>query len=153
MNLANVLHLTNLEMGFIIVEGSILVAFFLLLKSIRKTSRFAADPATTRSDPMKEWVQESEALCENLTRNLEEKKKIAERLVSQLDEKIRALQAVLGKMDQGGSVGFQEGGKKELDGQISEMARAGYDVSEIARQLQLTKGEVQLTLDLIRYRQ
>jgi hypothetical protein len=33
------------------------------------------------------------------------------------------------------------------------MAEAGYEVAEIARQLQLSKGEVQLTLDLKRFRQ
>jgi hypothetical protein len=153
MNLANTLNLTNLEMGLILIEISLLATFFLLMHSIRRPSRTASDPASSHPVPLREWVRESEALCDDLNRNLEEKKRIAERLVSQLDEKIRALQAVLGKMDQGGSVALQEGGKKELDLQISEMARAGYDVSEIARQLQCTKGEVQLTLDLKRYRQ
>ena len=36
---------------------------------------------------LKEWVKESESICETLSKNLQEKRKIAKRLMAQLDGK------------------------------------------------------------------
>jgi DNA-binding NarL/FixJ family response regulator len=97
------------------------------------------------SDQLKEWVQESEVICQDLSRNLEEKKEITKRLIAQLDERVQTLQTLLKKMDEEGAFPSQE--------KIVEMAEAGCGISEIARQLRLPQGEIQLTLDLQKYRQ
>jgi predicted transcriptional regulator len=153
MNLANLMSLTNVELGLICVEATLVVTFLGLLIFVRRTFGKSADAKAerSRSEPLKKWVQESEAICHDLSRNLEEKKEIADRLVMRLDEKIQVLQALMGRMDQ--EIHLADGGKKreDLPARVFEMAEKGHDISEIARRLQVTKGEVQLTLDLKRY--
>ncbi len=166
MNLANFLNLTNVEMGLILVGGGLVFGFFILwtyLRTILRCSYMSIvflnrsisipstvpsvgeSPLPAESDQLKEWAQESEAICQNLSRNLEEKKEITKSLISQLDEKIQSLQVTLRKMTEENAFPSQE--------KILEMAEAGCGISEIARQLRLPQGEVQLTLDLQRYRQ
>jgi hypothetical protein len=149
MNMANFINLTNVEMGLIIVEGSIVLSLLylrrILTRSVGKSQPFSD------SHQFREWVQESEAICQDLSRHLEERKEIAKRLIAQLDAKIEGLQSMLKKVDERFSGPSQNDMKKDLGHQIFEMAQAGSDVSEIARKLQISKGEVQLALDLKRY--
>jgi len=166
MNLANLFNLTNVEMLLIFVGGSVVFCSFILwtyLKTILRCSYMAmvflkrpisVSPAAPlvgeglpplESDQLREWAQESEAICQNLSRNLEEKKEITKSLISQLDEKIQSLQAILRKMSEEDAFPSQE--------KILEMAEAGCGISDIARQLRLPQGEIQLTLDLQKYRQ
>jgi hypothetical protein len=151
MNLANLMNMTNFEMGLIAVEGTLVAAFFLLWRILRQSA--GGKHASSQSHSLRKWVQESEAICQNLSRNLEEKGEIADRLVKRLDEKIQTLQILMGKMDQAPSSLGRGDGKKDLHAQIFEMTETGYDLSEIARRLRISKGEVQLALDLKRYRQ
>ncbi len=166
MNLANLFNLTNVEMGLIFIGGGVAFSLFtvwIYLRTILRCSYMSmvflqrpisvshAAPFTgeksppLESDQLKEWAQESEALCQNLSRNLEEKKEITKSLITQLDEKIQSLQALLRKVSEEGAFPSQE--------KILEMAEAGCGISDIARQLRLPQGEIQLTLDLQRYRQ
>jgi hypothetical protein len=166
MNLANHFNLTNAEMGLIFVGGTVVFFFFITwiyLRTILRCSYmsmvFLKQPTSVSSSgpsveerqpplgagPLNEWVQASESICQDLSRNLEEKKEITKRLIAQLDEKIQSLQAMLKKVDEGDAFPPQE--------KIVEMAEAGCDISDIARQLRLSQGEIQLTLDLQKYRQ
>jgi len=151
MNLANIINMTNLEMGLLAVEGTLIAAFFLLWRTLRQSAGRKA--AASPSPSLGERVQESEAIYQNLSKNLDEKREIADRLVVRLDEKIQALQILMGKTDQVFPSPCRREEKKDLHAQILEMAETGHDVSEIARQLRISKGEIQLALDLKRYRQ
>jgi hypothetical protein len=153
MNLANMMNLTNFEMGLIAVEGTLVLIFFFLVMFIRRTLRQSADRPPVSSHSLREWAQESEKICESLSKNLEEKREIADRLVLRLDEKIQALQLLMGKADQEFPGSVRCAGKRDLHTQILEMAEEGLDLPEIARRLQISKGEVQLALDLKRYQQ
>jgi hypothetical protein len=153
MNLANLLNLTNIEMGLVLIEGSLLLAFFTLFISMRGMIRrsFNRNHPSLDSNQFREWVRESDAICETLSKNLGEKKEIAHRLLNQLDERIQTLQILLKKIDKEANFLPRDGKGKDLDGQILEMAEAGYNVSDIAQRLHLPSGEVQLKLDLRRY--
>jgi len=155
MNLANMMNLTNVEIGLMGVEATVVLTFLLLLRYIRRDpQRLAgARPASPRVHSVSNWVRESEKICETLSKNLEEKKEIADRLVMQLDEKIQTLQILIGKANQEPHPPTRGDGRRDLHTQIVEMAETGHDLSEIARRLQISKGEVQLALDLKRYRQ
>jgi hypothetical protein len=153
MNLANMMNLTNFEMGLIAVEGTLFLIFLFLVMFVRRTLRQSADRPPASSHPSREWAQESERICESLSKNLEEKREIADRLVMRLDEKIQTLQFLIGKAGQESPGPVRGGGKIDLHTQILEMAETGVDLVEIARRLQISKGEVQLALDLKRYRQ
>ena len=152
MNLANLMNMTNVEMGLIIVEGTVLVSFFITLLAVRRMTaqRMGKNRASSDSDQWKQWVRESEAICQGFARNLEAKKEIAKRLIAQLDEKIRSLQSLAGELDEKNSP-FPEGLKNDLGTQVLALSKAGHEVSEIARRLRLSKGEVELVLDLKRY--
>jgi len=151
MNLANMINMTNFEMGLIGVEATLVAASLLLWRVLRRSA--GRREASSQAPLLKEWVQESEAICQNLSKNLDQKKEIADRLVMRLDEKIQALQILIGKMDEPSPLPGRREEKKDLHAQILEMAETGHDVSEIARQLRISKGEIQLALDLKRYRQ
>ena len=166
MNLANLFNLTNGEMGLIFVGGSVVFSYFILWIYLRTILRYSyrsmvflkrrmsvSPPAPfvgekyppLDSDQLKEWPQESEASAKTFHEILKRKKEITKSLIAQLDEKIQTLQVILKKMSQEDAFPSQE--------KILEMAEAGCGISDIARQLRLPQGEIQLTLDLQRYRQ
>jgi hypothetical protein len=153
MNLANFINLTNMELGLILVEASIIGLAFVMLRYFRRNRNLLSNQRKNPilSDRLMDLSRESEAVCQSLADNLEEKKEIANRLMTRLDERIRTLQALLGNEAENSSLPQEKA--KPLDAEICKMAEAGYEVAEIARQLQLSKGEVQLTLDLKRFRQ
>ncbi len=148
------MNFIKVDTGLIVVEGTILLSLlitFLYLRRILARSTAKASPSLD-SNRLRDWVRESEAICQDLSKNLEEKRAIVGRLIAQMDEKIQTFQALL-KEDNGERGAFSRDDKeKDLGDQVSEMAKAGCEVSEIARRLQLSKGEVELILDLKRYR-
>ena len=154
MNLATLMNLTNVELSLILVEGSVLLSLFIMIIYFKRIMARSMGKRNSLLDPKQfsRWVKESEALCEGFTRNLEEKKEIHKRLITQLDGKIQVLQTMLVKTNPEDSP-RDPIKKKDLDVQIVEMSQTGYDVSDIAQQLQLSMGEVQLALDLNNYRQ
>lgn len=153
-NLANLMNLTNVEMGLILVEGSILLSSLIVVIYLKRINARLARKTRPllNSNSLKEWVHESDAICQSLSKNLEEKKEIAKQLIAQLDKKIQNLQNLLEDINERGSLSH-DGRKKDLDVQIFHLAEAGHDIPDIARRLQVSKGEVQLTLDLKRLHQ
>jgi hypothetical protein len=155
MNLSNFFNLTNIEMGLILMGGALILSLFIILICLRQILRQRKSEKRHLMDShqMKKWVQESEVICQSLSRNLEEKKEIANRLVRQLEMKIESLDLMIKKIE-GEISSLSEGAKKkDLTFRILEMTEDGRDVSDIARDLHLSKGEVQLALDLEKYRQ
>ena len=154
MNLSNLMNLSHMELGLIFIEASLLLSFFILLRHLKRIGGRRGDSKHPlwNSDQFRQWSRESETICQDLSKNLEEKKEIAKRLIAELDERIRQLELLLGHLEEETS-SPPDRKRKDLVGQIHEMAEAGWDVQEIAKQLRLSKGEVQLTLDLKRYRQ
>jgi len=153
MNLANLMNLTNVEMALIIMEGSILFSLLIILFYLKRILAKASDKKypLRDSNQWRESIQESEVICQNLSKNLQEKKEIGKRLVKQLDDKIQTLSSMMKKIDQKEGPPCEDTEKKDLKGQILEMAEAGCDISDIAQKLGLSRGEVQLALDLKRY--
>ena len=153
MNLANLVNLTNVEMGLIFVEISILFSLCLTYHYFRRMTAPSAGEKhpLLDSNQLKKWLQESETVCQGLSTNLKEKREIAQQLIEQLDGKIEILKSLLQRAEEEG-LSLSQGTKgKNLEAQILEMAEAGVDISDIARQFRISKGEVQLTLDLKRY--
>ncbi len=148
MSLANLVSLTNVEMGMVVVEGSIILSLFILLLYIRRVGSRGKVIAALGSEPIKGWVDELGGLCQNLEKNLEEKREITVRLISQLDERVLTLRSLLKRVDE-----KSLSPKNGVDAEIVRMSESGLDITQIARELGLSKGEVQLTLDLKRYGQ
>jgi hypothetical protein len=144
-----------LENGLVIAEGFTLLILLLLVFHYKGVMRRVPPehPSIWSSDQLRRWGKESETLCLDLSKTLEEKKAITKRLLEQLDEKIRSLNSSLEEIEEKRrSIGA---GEKEADlhGEVVKMVEAGYKFPEIARTLKVPKGEVQLILDLKQYSQ
>lgn len=149
------MNFIKVETGLIVVEGTILLSLlitFVYLRRILARSTAKESPSLD-SNRLRDWVRESDAICQDLSKNLDEKRAIVGRLIAQMDEKIQTFQALLKEVDGERGVLARDGKEKDLGDQVSEMTQAGCEVSEVARRLQLSKGEVELILDLKRYRQ
>ncbi len=153
------MNLTNMEMGLMVIEGSILVSFLITLLAIKRSlaplavKRALDFPSSPKNpsldiDKLKELLRESESISLNLTKNLEEKKEIAKRLMATLDEKIQSLNRLLEKTKEKNFPSVPLSPEKDAVSQILEMALSGCGIAEIARRLGLSKEEVQLILDL-----
>ena len=148
-------NLTSLESGLVIAEGITLLLLLCLVFHLTGRARRAQKdhPSFWASDQLRKWGKESEALCLDLSKILEEKKAITQRLLKQLDEKIQSLHSSLAEIEEKRrSIGA---GEKEADpyGKVVAMMESGYPFPEIVRSLKVPKGEVQLILDLKQYSQ
>ncbi len=133
--------------GLMVVEGTILCSVLFLAFYIKRIFRRIAGMGLPVLHPggLEKWLTESKSLCETLSRNLDEKKEITRGLVRQLDAKIECFNQSLTRVEE------KEGGIKDLYPQVIDMARKGCDAGQIARWLKLSRGEVQLILDLQSY--
>jgi hypothetical protein len=150
------MNLTNMELGLIVVEGTILLSLLVLIlrgkrsfPSRRGKSSLANSPAELeRLDAM---LRESKSISLNLSKNLEEKKEITQRLMEGLEEKIKILDRRLNQEEiKPIPKGPQE---REIQAKVLEMSKAGSGLADIARSLNLPHGEVQLIFDLQKYAQ
>lgn len=149
MNFLNAIHLTNLEFGLIIL---VILLAAVLIRSKRTVDQSTEKVGQTIDfEGLKEWVKESESICETFSKNLQEKRKIAKRLIGQLDGKIERMNRLLSKLNEKEPPPPEEGKSKDLHPLIIEMADSGCHVSQIARWLKISEGEVQLVLDLKKF--
>lgn len=155
MSFSNLFNLTNMEMGLVLIGISLLLSLSINLTWLRQIllQRRREKRSQMDSDRLKRWLIESEMICQGLFRNLEEKREIADQLVRKLEKKIETLNLMIKKMEGELSSLSERGVKGDLPSRIIEMAKAGRPILEIARDLNLSKGEVQLALDLEKYRQ
>jgi len=116
------MNLTNVEMALIIMEGSILFSLLIILFYLKRILAKASDKKypLRDSNQWRESIQESEVICQNLSKNLQEKKEIGKRLVKQLDDKIQTLSSMMKKIDQKEGPTCEDTEKKDLKGQILE---------------------------------
>ncbi len=150
------MNLTALEIGLILVEGSILVSFLVLILFVRRR----INPALVRKmrkGPLKssttswDWnrlqrlLRETESISQNLSRNLEEKKEIARRLLEGLDSRLERLQKGINSSPQGKGPVIEE---MEGPDPVLRMAAAGLGVADMSRRLGRSREEIQLILDL-----
>ena len=148
MDLTNTLHLTGLEIGLIFLVIALALALVLSKRASPSTKK---EIQSLDMEGLKEWVKESEAICESLSKNLQEKRKIVKRLITQMDGKIDQIHQLLQKVDEAVPIVSDEDKNKGLYPQIVEMANAGCQASQIARWLKVPEGEVQLVLDLKKF--
>ncbi|MBM4333014.1 MAG: hypothetical protein FJ117_17670 [Deltaproteobacteria bacterium] len=153
------MNLTNMEIGLIVVEGSILISFLIAIlymkralnavyaKRVRPLS-YASKSSPPDLERVNELLKESESITLTLSRNLEEKREIAKRLMETLDEKIKRLEMLLLKPEERDSSPIPNPDGQERNDPILQMAQAGCGVADIARRLGLAKEEVQLIIDL-----
>ena len=149
MSFLNAVHLTSLEFGLILL---VVVLTAVLIRSKRTVGQSTEKVGQAIDfDGLKEWVKESESICETLSKNLQEKRKIAKRLIAQLDGKIEQMNELLNTLNEKEPPPSEEGKSKDVHSLIIDMADSGCHVSQIARWLRVSEGEVQLVLDLKKF--
>ena len=149
MEFLEAVHLTELESGLIllvlVLAGGLI---YLRCRGVRSTETRGH---SIEFEGLKEWVKESELICETLSKNLQEKRKIAKRLMAQLDGKLAEMNDLLSRIDEKGPLPSEEVKGRDVHSVIVEMAESGCHVSQIARWLKIPEGEVQLVLDLKKF--
>ena len=150
------MNLTALEIGLILVEGSILVSFLVLILYVRRSMNPALvrkmrkgslrhSPASWDWNRLQNLLKETESISQNLSRTLEEKKEIARRLLDALDSRMERLQETVNSSPQGKGSVVEE---RESPDPVLKMAAAGWGVADMSRRLGRSREEIQLILDL-----
>jgi len=136
----------------IFLAGSVLLSLVIMVAYFRRVTAFlkAPRPVYKNSGQIRKWVEESEIICEELSKTLEERKDIANRLIEQLDAKIETLRSMMAGMDRKMIPIAEEIPREEREVEVMELAEEGRDFSEIARQTGLSIGEVHLIMNLKR---
>jgi hypothetical protein len=153
------MNLTNVEMGLIFVEGSILVSLVITLLFVRKAMNlvyakrarpfyYGQNTSPMDTGKLEALLKESAWISQDLSKNLEEKKEIIRKLSALLDGKIRNLHHLLGKTAPEENPFPPDSSGSDRHQLVSEMALSGCGVPDIARRLGFSKEEVQLILDL-----
>ncbi len=150
------MNLTNMELGLVVVEGTILLSLLIIILGGKRCSPSRrAKPSLANSpgefEKLDAMLKESKSISLNLTKNLEEKKEITQRLMEGLEEKIKILDIRLNQEETKSPP--KEPGGKEIHAKVLEMSKAGSGLADIARSLNLPRGEVQLIFDLQKYAQ
>ncbi len=149
MSSLDVIHFTNLEFGLIVLVLALTVAFILSRRAMtQKPDRVGQ---TVDFEGFREWVKESESICESLSKNLQEKRKIAKRLIAQLDGKIEQMNQILKRLDEKETLTSDETKSKDLQPLIIEMSDSGCNVSQIARWMRIPEAQVEFVLDLRKF--
>ena len=149
MSSLDVIHFTNLEFGLIVLVLALTVAFIFSRRTVTQKPDRAGQ--TVDFEGFMEWLKESESICENLSKNLQEKRKIAKRLIAQLDGRIEQMNQILKRLDEKETPASDEATCKDLQPLIIEMSDSGCTVSQIARWMRIPEGQVQLVLDLRKF--
>ena len=139
----------------VILETLLVVLVVYFLFKIRQISKIRLEP-----QELKNIVQETLQLKAELRENLQAKKEIINNLVKQLDLRLETARELLQALEtQTASVQLSPrrcedskppGSGGSLLDKVERLKLQGFSVDEIARQLQISKGEVLLGLDLAR---
>ena len=138
------------------VEGAAIVILsvsILWMLWAKKTGKWAAGGPTPALpiEELRQLMEESQIITQNLAGNLEDKKLISQQLLEQLDEKINKLNWLLGRAEEGSARPRPAENTPNVYVKAIELAENGLSLPEIEQQLHLAKGEVQLLLDLKAY--
>ncbi|MBI5584062.1 MAG: hypothetical protein HY892_09580 [Deltaproteobacteria bacterium] len=102
------------------------------------------------NEALQQLVEESQALCTELLNRVDENKALVNDLPGRMDEKIHQLSRLLNRVEEDSASG-PTAGKKNRYLEAMDLAEDGLPLPEIGKRLHLTKGEVQLLLDLKTY--
>jgi hypothetical protein len=102
-------------------------------------------------EELRQLMEESQVITQDLAGNLQEKKLISQQLLEQLDEKINKLTWLLGRAEEISDRPRPAENTPNVYVKAIELAENGLSLPEIEQQLNLAKGEVQLLLDLKAY--
>jgi hypothetical protein len=152
------MNLTNLEVGLILVEGSILLSFLVTLLFLRRRTnptwaKRVKGLGRGKNSPVdlarfQELLRETELLSQDLSKNLEEKREITRRLLETLDMKMIYLEGLIHQVREKEKMKPMLIREEENHESILEMALSGCGVSDIAKRLGRSKEEIQLILDV-----
>jgi hypothetical protein len=69
------MNFINVETGLVVIEGTLLLCLLVMVVCVRRirTRSVGKEPPLRDSDQIKIWARESEAICQGLSKNLEEK--------------------------------------------------------------------------------
>jgi hypothetical protein len=139
----------------VILECLLVAVTVYFLIKIRQLSNSGIDPAE-----VKKILQDTHRLKDELVENLEGRKTIISNLVKQLDQRIESAQKLVRSLEsqsrpnRQGQFAAEKYGTTGLAPTMQErvelMHRQGYPLDDIAQQLNMSKGEVMLVLDLSR---
>jgi hypothetical protein len=138
--------------AIVILSGSIL--WMLWAKRNGKWAAGGADdgqPPALPIEELRQLMEESQVLTQDLAKNLKEKKLISQQLLEQLDEKINKLTWLLGRVEEIADRPQPAENTPNVYVKAIELAENGLSLPEIEQQLHLANGEVQLLLDLKAY--
>ena len=150
---------TNLEIGLILMEGSILLSFLVLLLFLKRrmnpawAKRVKGTGKGGRSSAidllrLQELIRETELLSQGLSKNLEEKNEITRHLVETLDKKMMYLESLIRQVKEKEKKTLPGVREEENQEPILQMALSGCGVADIAKRLGRSKEEIQLILDV-----
>jgi hypothetical protein len=146
--------LTRLIIAQIVIDGLLVVTILTLLHRLKRGDKENGE--VSRLDAIEDVLVEADRVAAAFKDQLSEKKELANNVVEMLDEKIIGLQMLLNRAE-----AVLESAQTAVDARqaetsapprrtILQMAEAGVDPAEIARQLSLSKEEVKLVLDVKR---
>lgn len=148
--------MTAMDLGFLISEGAAIILlagslWFMLRTKIAENQPWS-EPAAGPSAPaaqaqLQQLVEESQALCQELLNNLDDGKDSAREYIGPSTEQADRFSRLLDRAGAEPAPG-PEGEKRNRYREAIDLAREGLSLSEIGKRLDLTKGEVQLLLDL-----
>ncbi|KAA0257098.1 hypothetical protein FHQ18_11050 [Deferribacter autotrophicus] len=131
-----------LIIAFLLIGILYIFIFILLvkLKSIeKKLIDISYEDVQIIVNDLKELLVESERVSEQIDNNLREKEALLEDLVDLIDAKINRLEAISSSVPS----------EKDLKSQIIALYKSGKNVSEIAKDLNISVTEVNLVLKLL----
>jgi|GEM_PF-5708024 len=142
-------------LGQVVLEGVILVGIIALLLRVRKWRQGQANPQEVRA-----ILEETHLLKDELLETLQARKSIITSLIKQLDHKVQEAQKLLKRFEHrlalaggaflpGENPGPAESGLP-LRERVELLHEQGLNLDQIASQLQISRGEVMLILDLSR---
>jgi Protein of unknown function (DUF2802)/Family of unknown function (DUF6115) len=154
------MNMENPILWMTIVEGAAIVILSLSILWMlwaKRTGKWAAgevadgQAAELPIEELRQLMEESQVITQDLAGNLKEKKMISQQLLEQLDEKINKLTWLLGRVEEVSDRPRPTENTTNIYVKAIELAENGLSLPEIEQQLHLAKGEVQLLLDLKAY--
>ncbi len=147
-HIAHFFNLYSLDPGMTVLAGSVILLLVVMVAYFKRVVNLLKSPSPRRPDQIRQWVQESEILCERLSQMLEERKEIARRLIAEFDLKIETLRAMMAEMDRKHLSSATELPRTQPEEGVVKMAEQGLPLLEIARQTGLSVGEIQFIMNL-----
>ncbi|MCU0579880.1 MAG: DUF2802 domain-containing protein [Desulfobacterota bacterium] len=148
--------MTAMDLGFLISEGAAIILlagslWFMLRTKIAENQPWSETPdgpaAPASQAQLRQLVEESQALCQELLNGLDDGKGAARGSIGRGTEQVARISRLLNRVGAEPELAPEVENRNRYHEAI-DLAREGFSLSEIGKKLDLTKGEVQLLLDL-----